>query len=120
MNRYNKSYPHLQACIFVSCVSYRPFLRKKSIFTSGPENGVIFAFLRKFSAFFFLLLHFLFRLLFIIVQMLTFKRKLFWGLEYPFNGISKGYKQTLRFLIFVEGFLLVNYILLHHTFDIKR
>ena len=57
----------------------------KTIFTSGLQNGENFAFLRQFSAFSFFLLYFMCRLPFIIVQMLPFKRKLFWGLEYPFN-----------------------------------
>ena len=58
----------------------------KTIFTSGLQNGENFAFLRQFSAFYFFLLYFLCRLPFIIVQMLPFKRKLFWGLEYPFKA----------------------------------
>ena len=57
----------------------------KTIFTSGLQNGENFAFLRQFSAFYFFLLYFLCRLPFIIVQMLPFKRKLFWGPEYPFK-----------------------------------
>ena len=90
---------------------------KKSIFTSGPANGVIFAFLRKFSAFFFLLLHFLCRLLFIIVQMLTFKRKLFWGLEYPFNGIFKRLQTNSKVFKFCRRFSFSElHILTSHLF----
>ena len=60
----------------------------KTIFTSGLQNGENFAFLRQFSALYFFLLYFLCRLPFIIVQMLPFKRKLFWGLEYPFKQVA--------------------------------
>ena len=73
----------LQCCkrkrFFILC--HRSRALPKTIFTSGLQNGENFAFLRQFSAFYFFLLYFLCRLPFIIVQMLPFKRKLFWGLE---------------------------------------
>ena len=61
----------------------------KTIFTSGLQNGENFAFFRQFSVFYFFLLYFLCCLPFIIVQMLPFKRRLFWGLEYPFKPRRK-------------------------------